>query len=100
MIRFGSLTKLSKVLVIAQAAGAASVLAGSVTYVSPYNEIWSLLGRALLLPGSLVALLILPDPFNRAYGFFDNFVSTILAVTLNTLVLRLWKFMPFRRQEQ
>jgi hypothetical protein len=102
-IRFGALGKLSKVLVVAQAVGAVSVLAGSVTYVSPYNVIWSLLGRVLLLPGSGMAFWMGPDRFGRSYEFLDNFVYTAVSLMLNTglflLVLGFWKSIRFRRQE-
>jgi len=95
--RFGSADKRWKVLFIAQVAGAASVLAGSVTYVEPYNEIWPLLGRILLLPGSAVAIFVSPNRFNRLDGLLTNLVYTALAVALNVAALRLWKAFRHRR---
>ena len=100
MIRFSSLGTFSKAVLIAQAAGAASVLAGSVTYVAPYSTVLSLLGRVSLLPGSIVAVLIRPDRLEVWQGFSDNFVFTAVAVMLNTglyvLALGLSKYFRFR----
>jgi len=70
-----------KPIQILQILGAIGVIAGSVTYVEPYNTIWGLIGRALLLPGSGIGLWF--RPFMNFQGLSINLGYTVIAVAIN-----------------